>query len=322
MGRIDEALRRSAAGGNVLSVAEARQRNFESAWVFEPAGAQAPAPDDPAGVDPSPVAGLTLKREVAPRSMTLPRQGTPSHTDVDAQVVVPRFSDRWLEKLVIAPTADSILIEQFRQLAGSLHQAQSENNTRVVMLTSAEPSEGKSLTTVNLGLTLSGSYRRRVLLIDADLRRPVLHDITGVPNSIGLGNVLKAADDDKLPVFAVTETLSVVPAGRADDDPMSALTSPRMQRILEQATARFDHVLIDSPPIGTLADSSLLARVIDTAILVVRAGRTSYPAVQKAVETLGRDRVFGIVLNGVDDMYASGYRRYYQAYTLANEQKG
>jgi capsular exopolysaccharide synthesis family protein len=224
------------------------------------------------------------------------------------------FSDAWMERLVSGPAADALLVEQFRQLAATLHQAQTTSQIKIVMVTSAEPNEGKSFTAMNLALTLSESYRRRVLLIDGDLRRPSLHEIAQVPNVSGLGEALKSTSDQKVTVFEISDKLMLVPAGRPDRNPMSALTSPRMQQILQDAAVHFDWVFIDAPPVGPIADSTLLAPIADATLLVIRAGQAQYPAVQKAVDAIGRDRILGVVLNGADHIEAAGYRRYYAAY--------
>ena len=208
-----------------------------------------------------------------------------------------------MPRLVIAEGANRLLVEEFRQLAATLHQAQATNNIRVLMVTSAEPGEGKSTTAVNLALTLSESYKRRVLLIDADLRRPSLHDITQVSNGKGLGETLKATVEQKLPLFQLSDTLMLAPAGQPDANPMRALTSPRMRHMLVEASMRFDWVIIDAPPIGVIADSSLLAPMSDGVLLVVRARRTHHVSAQKAVDAVGRERILGVVLNDaeVDD---------------------
>ena len=224
-----------------------------------------------------------------------------------------RFSTEWMSRLVVAPSANRLLVEQFRQLAATLHQAQSTTNLRVLMVTSAEPGEGKSTTAVNLALTFSESYKRSVLLLDADLRRPTLHEITQVSNARGLGETLKSTSEHKLPLFRLTDRLMLAPAGRPDPNPMGALTSSRMRHMLTEASGRFDWVILDAPPIGIIADSSLLAPLSDGVLLVVRANRTHHTAVQKAVSTIGRERVLGVVLNAAQVEDAPAYHRYYHA---------
>lgn len=296
MGRIDEALRRGghlprvdiASGGTLQPVADA----FASPWAFRE------------GADLRSIDGGAVSNPLAAAL-----DGTPER-ELHG---LGRFSRAWMPRLVIAERANRLLVEEFRQLAATLHQAQATNNIRVLMVTSAEPAEGKSTTAVNLALTLSESYRRRVLLIDADLRRPSLHDITQVSNANGLGETLKAAVEQKLPLFQLSDTLTLAPAGKSDPNPMGALTSPRMRHMLVEASMRFDWVIMDAPPIGVIADSSLLAPLSDGVLLVVRARRTHYASVQKAVEAIGRERILGVVLNHAEVDDSPAYRRYYHA---------
>ena len=97
---------------------------------------------------------------------------------------------------------------------------------------------------------------------------------------------------------------------------MSGLTSPRMRQILEEASSRFDWVILDAPPIGPVADAGLLSQMVDASLMVVRAGVTPFAAVQKAVDAIGRDRIFGVVLNGVDQVHQDGYEASYAAYQV------
>ncbi len=143
-------------------------------------------------------------------------------------------------------------VEQYRRLAATLHHLQSERGIKVVMVTSALSGEGKSLTSTNLALTLSQSYRRRVLLIDGDLRRPSIHQIFEVQNSQGLSEGIKSDSEEKLSITEIFENLSILTAGKPDPDPMSSLTSERMRRIVAEARMKFDWVIIDTPPVALL----------------------------------------------------------------------
>ncbi|HEY7497071.1 MAG TPA: CpsD/CapB family tyrosine-protein kinase [Vicinamibacterales bacterium] len=304
MGRIDEALRRSGQATRAAENVAVEDDAFVSPWSFR---------------EPATVTAMPERERVEPVRLE-PARAEPARPAVriDAQPLdtlrtAKRFNERWIERLVISKNADSLLVEQFRLLAATLHQMQATNNTRVIMVTSAEAAEGKSMTAINLSLTLSESYRRRVLLIDADLRRPSLHEITGVPNTFGLGETLKSETEQKVPAFQLSDTLTVVPAGQPDRNPMSALTSPRMEQILSDAAAAFDWVVVDAPPVAPVVDSSLLTPFLDGVLLVVRAGTTHYATVQRAIESIGRERILGVVLNGAD-ADAGGYRRYYEAY--------
>lgn len=213
-------------------------------------------------------------------------------------------------RLVVSPDIAPEGLEQYRRLAAVLYQAQANHGTRTVMIASTYPSEGKSLTATNLALTLSESYRRRVLLIDADLRRPTLHDIFEIPNLAGVSDWLKPGATGRMPLVQISRHLSLLPGGRPDPDPMSGLVSDRMQMVLRGAAERFDWVVVDAPPVAVLPDANLLSALVDTVIFVVAAGRAPAANVQRAVEQLGRDRIIGVVLNRVE---GHSFREYGQA---------
>jgi capsular exopolysaccharide synthesis family protein len=282
MSRVDEALRR-ASGEAVTSVSTGSAPPVASPWEFE----QSPA----------------VVRAEPPRPRSVPER--PSIIERGPGRFT-EFSAEWRDRLVSASSVDPSLVEQFRRLAATLHHAQTTNNLKVIMVTSAAPGDGKTITSMNLALVLSGSYGRRVLLIDADLRRPSIQALSQVPDGPGLSDALKANVEQKLSVCPLTENLVLLPAGHAEPDPMSGLTSTRMKRILEEAAETFDWVIVDAPPIGPVTDASLLAERVDAMVLVVRAGRTPYQAVQKALDVLGRERILGIVLNGVDKSAVTG----------------
>jgi|SRR4051794_35740387 protein-tyrosine kinase len=193
-------------------------------------------------------------------------------------------------------------IEHYRKLATALHQAQRQRGVKIVMVASAAPGEGKSLTAANLARMLSGSYRRRVLLVDADLRRPVLHLVNNVENECGLDDMLESgAPLVELQTISLSDTLDLLTAGRPNPDPIAALTSPRMRELLTFAASIYDWVLVDTPPVALLPDSELLGCMVDAALLVVASGETDYRLVTKAVAALGRERILGVVLNKVDE---------------------
>jgi capsular exopolysaccharide synthesis family protein len=206
--------------------------------------------------------------------------------------------------------------EQYRKLAAILHHAQGERGVKVIMTSSALPGEGKSLTAVNLALTLSESYHRRVLLIDADLRRPTVQRIFGIPPLSGLNEGLKASEDRPMALTSVSDRLFVLPAGRPEADPMSGLTSERMRRLITQAAACFEWVIVDSPPVGLLPDASLLSAFVDGVLLVVRAGKAPFSLVKRTVDSITHERILGVVMNAIDlahDRNAGGYYEYYGA---------
>ena len=225
-----------------------------------------------------------------------------------------RFSASHAEKVIVSSAMPQALREQYRRLAAALHHAQAESGIRVLMVTSAVPDEGKTLTATNIALTLSESYHRRVLLIDADLRRPSIGDVFQIPKVFGLNEALSSVPERKVSVIQVSQNLSVLTAGAPDPDPMSALTSERMRRLLSEAAAVFDWVVIDTPPVGILTDAKLLGAMADAALLVIRAGKTPAALIQRAVEALGRNRILGVVLNRTEVRRTPGADSYYNSY--------
>lgn len=298
MGRIDEALRRS---------------NLD---VIRGTGASAPAPEPPPWRFEPQESGDTSEPEMSSAGEPVaeaPDRPVPEEDRPPAPW--GGFDERAIERLVVSKTAPPLLVEQFRSLAATLHGAQAEQRLRSVIVTSASPGDGKSHVAVNLALTLSDSYRRRVLLIDADMRRPSLHLLFGVPNTRGLVDALKAKTDEKVAAVRISETLTLLPAGRPESNPLGGLSSDRMKRIVEDAVSRFDWVIVDSPPVGMLADARLVLETVDAALLVVRAGVTRFPDLQAAADTIGHERILGLVLNGVEPAEIRGqgyYRDYYQ----------
>ena len=229
------------------------------------------------------------------------------------------FNKEYVDKLVVASTVPNALREQYRRLAANLHHAQEEGGIRTLMVTSAVPDEGKTLTATNIALTLSESYQRRVLLIDADLRRPSLDEVFMMPKGFGLNEALTGKADRKVSVIQVSRHLSLLPAGTPDPDPMATLTSDRMRRLITEAASAFDWVIMDTPPIGILTDAKLLGSMVDGALLVVRAGRTPSELIQRSVDAIGKNRILGVVLNRAERHSGSlardyTYDSYYYAY--------
>ncbi|MEZ5287576.1 MAG: CpsD/CapB family tyrosine-protein kinase [Vicinamibacterales bacterium] len=221
------------------------------------------------------------------------------------------ISSAWRHRLAIGPDGDPFLIEQFRRLAATLHQAHQAQGLRSIMVTSATAGDGKTMTAINLALVLAESYRYRVLLIDADLRRPSIANVVELGGGSGLSEALRAATPQKLALAQLTPNLSLLPAGGPTMNSIEALVSPRMQQILEEATASFDWVILDAPPVGLTADARLLSQMAGGTLFVIRAGKSQCTDVQKAVDMVGRDQILGVVLNDVEATDTDSY--YYVA---------
>jgi len=294
MSRIDEAWRQVAGSGSHTTGAVARVARLEGA-------AESVLDDYP--------------REIAPRTSfaerSLPRGGITAPQSVERPLAsrVGAIDVR----LILSGKAPPIAVEQYRRLAGSLHDFQRKRGLNTVMVTSALPNEGKTLTVANLALTLSESCRDRVLLIDADLRRPNVPRIFGLSATAGLSDVLRSQRRE-WPILQVTEHLSILPAGHSDE-PMAGLTSDQMRLVLGDCSATYDWVLLDAAPIGVMPDAQLLAQLTGAVLFVIEARATPYPLALRALAEIDPEWVLGSVLNGVADheIPAAGYYRDYYA---------
>jgi capsular exopolysaccharide synthesis family protein len=237
----------------------------------------------------------------------MPRESEPGGAPVD------RFAPGWRERLAIGQHGNALLADQFRRLAATLLHVQRNEKLRTIMVTSALAADGKTITAVNLGLVLSESYGRRVLLVEGDLRRPAISRVAGVATGPGLNEALKADDDLRPSLVRLTETLTLLPAGQPSPDPLSALTSARFQALLQDASEKFDWVIVDSPPVAATTDATLLCPLVDAVLLVVRAGSTRLESVTQAIDALGRDRILGVVLNASEQAEAGQSYEYYSA---------
>src|ERR1035438_9870108 len=188
---------------------------------------------------------------------------------------------------------------------------------RVLLVTSAAGGEGKSLTAMNLAMSLSASVEGRVLLVDCDLRRPQVHERLGLQDKPGLSDLSALPDCDVSPFVSKVGNLDVMPGGTGLSDPAGLFNSRRTREILARLREEYQLIVLDSPPIVPIADSHFLADSGDGVILVIRARQTRRELLQRAVESLGATNIVGVVLNDVeygDTRYAYAYRYYQRHY--------
>jgi non-specific protein-tyrosine kinase len=190
--------------------------------------------------------------------------------------------------------------EAYRTLRANLTFAALEKPIETLVVVSAAPDEGSSTVLANLAVTMAQGERRTVL-VDADLRRPVLHEVFGVANDRGLTTMIVeegALDDPSLMEVGV-DNLSLVPSGPLPPNPADVLGSRRMEEAVAALKARADVVLFDAPPVIAVTDAAVLSTQVDGVLLVVCAGRTRREHAQRAKELLDRAhvRIIGAVLN-------------------------
>jgi len=218
------------------------------------------------------------------------------------------------EKLALASSQEAVelvtksrprsqMAESYRALRTSLLLTFAGGPPKVILITSALPEEGKTTTSVNSAIVLA-QKGTRVLLIDADLRRPSIHKTLGMGPKIGLSNVLTGTATLQQAIIPSTilPELFILPAGTPPPNPAELLASTKMKDILDELRKHYDHIVIDSPPTLSVTDAVVISTGADAVVLVIRSGHTTKPALRRARDILLQvnARVCGVLVNAVD----------------------
>jgi protein-tyrosine kinase len=200
--------------------------------------------------------------------------------------------------LVAAIAPDDVAAEQYRALRTRVVHSDNGTPVHMLLVTSPGRGEGKSITAANLALTMAQEYQQRICLVDANLRHPQLHRLFDVPEAPGLADVLlgRASLEDAL-VAIEDHHITVLPAGDPAAHPAELLGTVTMRRLLESLRSQFDRIVIDAPAAAPLADIGILTPLVDSVMLVVRAGITTKPAIQDAIAAIDSGKLLGAVLN-------------------------
>ncbi|HWQ36246.1 MAG TPA: polysaccharide biosynthesis tyrosine autokinase [Blastocatellia bacterium] len=213
----------------------------------------------------------------------------------------------------------SSFAEAYRALRTSILLSSAEHAPRAIMVTSSYPAEGKTTIVANTAISLAQTDAR-VVVLDADMRRPRCHKILRLNNDVGLSNYLsgRAEIDDLIQKHAIPN-LHVITAGPVPPNPAELLSSTRLRKLIEELCERFDHVIIDSPPVINVSDALIVSPLVDGVVIVVKGGQTPREAVLRTRQALFEvnARVFGVVLNSIDldaDRYYYKYKYSYYSY--------
>ncbi|MDY0230913.1 MAG: polysaccharide biosynthesis tyrosine autokinase [Candidatus Saccharicenans sp.] len=221
-------------------------------------------------------------------------------------------------ELITHLAPESSFAENYRSLRTALLLAGPQENLKKLMVTSPLPNEGKSVTISNLAVSLA-QMEKRVLLIDADLRRPSQHRIFNQKNHDGLSNYLSLGLElDKLVKSTQVPSLYLINSGPIPPNPAELLSSRKMQLLLENLEEQFDYILIDTPPILTVTDARVLGKMVDGLVLVVQADKTPKEALSQSREIINllNLRTFGVVINSISlENRGYHYRHYYRQYS-------
>jgi capsular exopolysaccharide synthesis family protein len=213
---------------------------------------------------------------------------------------------------------NSAIAESYRQLRTSLLLSSAGGAPRTLLVTSSQPAEGKTTTSVNTAISLAQTGSA-VLIIDADLRRPRVHKVFNLKNNTGLTNYLAGEGDLASLIQIAMPNLYVLPAGPLPPNPAELLGSPKMKQAVETLSANFDYIVIDSPPVSSFADSLILSSLVEGVIIVVKANMTPREMAQRTkahLQSVGA-KILGVVVNHIKLQphdyyyYSTYYSRYY-----------
>ncbi len=225
--------------------------------------------------------------------------------------------------------ATSPLAESYRQLRTSLLLSSAGHAPKTLLITSCQPAEGKTTTSVNTAISLAQTGAA-VLIVDADLRRPRVHKIFGLKNTAGLCNCLTGDADLTSLIQVAMPNLYVLPVGPLPPNPAELLGSPKMKQLVDTFAQNFDYVVIDSPPVASFADSLILSSLVDGVIIVIKGGVTPREMGQRTkalLQSVGA-RILGVVVNQIKLQphdyyyYSTYYTQYYYGEGSGEKKKG
>ena len=229
-------------------------------------------------------------------------------------------------KTIWSPTRDAIFLtaqdssspgmEEFRTLRAKLFQIRAKKSLKTILISSALPSEGKSFVSANLAQAFARQRGNKTLLIDADLRKPHMHELLGTPTSPGLCDYLsgKASEMEVIQRSAANEDLFFIPGGKVNSTASELIGNGRMKKLLDSVSALFSWIVIDTSPVIPVSDPTRLAEICDGVLLVVKAGETSHMMAERAKREFHDAPLIGVVFNQVKPKENPYYKYSYSNY--------
>jgi protein-tyrosine kinase len=224
--------------------------------------------------------------------------------------------------LITHSNPKSPVSEAYRVLRTNIQYSSFDKPLKTIVITSSGPGEGKTTTVINLAITFA-QMGSRVLLIDADMRKPRIHKVFEINNRTGLTNLLATHGDYKAFMNKCPVTnLDVLTCGVIPPNPSELLTSNAMKQFMEKVKNDYDIVFLDSPPVGTVTDAAILSAIVDGTILVAASGTLEISDLIRAKELLGnvKANIIGVVLNKLDKKAQGNYYYYYYYYYGENNE--
>ena len=225
----------------------------------------------------------------------------------------PGATDRY----TLFQSKDQIFTEQYKNFSARFEHAIDTRGYKVVAISSAVAGEGKTVSTVNLASNLASTGRKKVLLIDLDLRKSDLAKGLRFVSTPGMVELLQgSADLNEVLRFVITQGLHVIPSGKLVSSPWGLLAGERFRTLLQELREQYDVILLDTAPILPVSDTLVLRDLVDGIILVHRLGYTPHNLFRQAIEDIGEKKLLGVLLNGVEPQSERYYQRYYGKYYI------
>jgi len=214
---------------------------------------------------------------------------------------------------------DFLVTEQFKTLKTRILHTRNGNPPRTLLVVSALPLEGKSMVAANLAISLAQGIREHVLLVDCDFRKPDLHKLFGLAPEKGLADYLSGnADLPEILLKTDTPKLTLLPVGKKPSNPVDLLSSEKMNHLVQELKTRYNdrYIIFDSTPIQLTSEPTVLLSQVEGVILVVKAGKTNREMVLRIIQDIEKEKLLGIVLNGLEKSLSTSssyyyYHRYY-----------
>ena len=223
---------------------------------------------------------------------------------------------RYGDKLVTILAPDSVTAETFKVIRGTILYDKDRPAPKAIMVTSTFPGEGKTFVSSNLAVSFAMGLNENVLLVDADLRRPAIHEIFGYSNECGLSEHLQGGKTiPELLIKTKIKKLTLLLSGKPPSNPVELLSSRKMEEFIKESKDRYQDrfIIIDVPPSQLTAETNVIANHVDGIILVVMNGKTPRAVIRHTIENLGKEKILGIIFNGFAKSYKA-YNKYYRKY--------
>jgi len=205
--------------------------------------------------------------------------------------------------------------ESYRMIRSSLLLSSADHPPKTILITSMRAQEGKTSTALNLARTMA-QISDKILIIDADMRKPRIHSLVGIPNKTGLSSYLSGNVDEEIIQIPDNENIHIIPSGTIPPNPVELISSKRMKTLLKEMGDRYDYIFVDSPPIIQLADGLILSTLVEGTVLVARAGKVTYEVFNAGLKKLNdfNPHILGVVLNAINPRLLGSQSYYYYYY--------